>query len=404
MSDNIDTPVVDGLEVAAKDIAGVLFPRNILTTSAGTDIDPATSTLQTSGNASLTAIAASLAGSLTVNSHAISNITGTITLPTGAATAAKQPALGTAGTASADVITVQGIASMTALKVDGSGVTQPVSGTFWQATQPVSGTFWQATQPVSIATLPTLAAGTNNIGDVDVLTINGVSPAFGTGVRSASVQRVTIATDDVVPVSQSGTWSLAANQSVNVAQLNGVTALMGNGATGTGSLRVTLANDSTGIGIVTETAPASDTASSGLNGRMQRVAQNVTTMSAKLPSALGATTKSASLSVTPATDAQYTIAGTEYETVAASQTAQALGATGATGDLINGILVIPATTSPGNVLLLDNATSITVFAGGATSVSNLVPFFIPLGIKSVSGAWKITTGANVSCIGIGDFT
>jgi hypothetical protein len=50
-------------------------------------------------------------------------------LPAGASTAAKQPALGTAGTASADVITIQGIASMTAVKVDGSGVTQPVSGT-----------------------------------------------------------------------------------------------------------------------------------------------------------------------------------------------------------------------------------------------------------------------------------
>jgi hypothetical protein len=48
-------------------------------------------------------------------------------LPSGAATAAKQPALGTAGTASADVISVQGVASMTALKVDGSAVTQPVS-------------------------------------------------------------------------------------------------------------------------------------------------------------------------------------------------------------------------------------------------------------------------------------
>jgi hypothetical protein len=95
--------------------------------------------------------------------------------------------------------------------------------------------------------------------------------------------------------------------------------------------------------------------------------------------------------------------GREYETVAASQTAQALGATGATGDDIDGILVVPATTSPGNVLLLDGATSITVFAGGASSVSNLVPFFIPLGIRSVSGAWKITTGANVSCIGIGNF-
>lgn len=53
--------------------------------------------------------------------------TGTPALPTGAATAAKQPALGTAGTASADVLTVQGKASMTPLLVDGSAVTQPVS-------------------------------------------------------------------------------------------------------------------------------------------------------------------------------------------------------------------------------------------------------------------------------------
>lgn len=50
-------------------------------------------------------------------------------LPSGAATAAKQPALGAAGSASADVLSVQGIASMTPLKVDGSGTTQPVSGT-----------------------------------------------------------------------------------------------------------------------------------------------------------------------------------------------------------------------------------------------------------------------------------
>lgn len=42
----------------------------------------------------------------------------TSALPTGASTAAKQPALGTAGTASADVITVQGIAAMTPLIVD----------------------------------------------------------------------------------------------------------------------------------------------------------------------------------------------------------------------------------------------------------------------------------------------
>ena len=94
----------------------------------------------------------------------------------------------------------------------------------------------------------------------------------------------------------------------------------------------------------------------------------------------------------------------EYETVAASQTAQVMGATGATGDYIAGILVIPASTSPGAVTLLDNATSIPLFIGGAASVSNLVPFYIKLGAVSVSGAWKITTGDNISCIAFGNFT
>ena len=41
-------------------------------------------------------------------------------------------------------------------------------------------------------------------------------------------------------------------------------------------------------------------------------------------------------------------ASRDYETVAASQTAQALGATGAKGDFLSGVLVVPATTSPGN--------------------------------------------------------
>lgn len=94
----------------------------------------------------------------------------------------------------------------------------------------------------------------------------------------------------------------------------------------------------------------------------------------------------------------------QYETVAASQTAQVLGASGAAGDFLTGLLVIPATTSPGNVLLLDNATSITVFTGGATSVSDLRPFFIPIGVLSVSGAWKVTTGTNVSVIAVGKFS
>lgn len=93
-----------------------------------------------------------------------------------------------------------------------------------------------------------------------------------------------------------------------------------------------------------------------------------------------------------------------YETVAASQTAQVLGPTGAVGDYLKRLIIIPATTSPGNVLLLDNATSITIFAGGASSVTELKPIVVELDMFSVSGAWKLTTGANVSAIGVGVFS
>lgn len=44
----------------------------------------------------------------------------------------------------------------------------------------------------------------------------------------------------------------------------------------------------TTIGALTETAPATDTASSGLNGRLQRIAQRLSSLIALLPTALGA--------------------------------------------------------------------------------------------------------------------
>lgn len=61
----------------------------------------------------------------------INNISGTISLPTGASTSAKQPAIGTAGTASADILTVQGIASMTPILATLSGTNNinNISGT-----------------------------------------------------------------------------------------------------------------------------------------------------------------------------------------------------------------------------------------------------------------------------------
>lgn len=62
-----------------------------------------------------------------------------------------------------------------------------------------------------------------------------------------------------------------------------------------------LAKD-TSLGSLTETAPATDTASSGLNGRLQRIAQRLSSLIALLPSAIGITTKAGSLSVALASD------------------------------------------------------------------------------------------------------
>lgn len=150
----------------------------------------------------------------------------------------------------------------------------------------------------------------------------------------------------------------------------------------------------TATGIVTETAPASDTASSGLNGRLQRIAQRITSLIALLPASLGWKAAGASLSITSAY--------LEYETVAASQTDQVLGATGAAGDYLSHIIIQPTTTAAGTVTVKDNSTVIFTFTSG--TLGDLRPITVPLGLISTGGSWKITTGANVAVIGVGDFT
>lgn len=61
------------------------------------------------------------------------------------------------------------------------------------------------------------------------------------------------------------------------------------------------------IGALTETAPGTDTASSGLNGRMQRIAQRITSLIAQLPSGLGPQAGASSLSVVEANPTTVTI-------------------------------------------------------------------------------------------------
>ncbi len=94
-----------------------------------------------------------------------------------------------------------------------------------------------------------------------------------------------------------------------------------------------------------------------------------------------------------------------YETVAAGQTAQVLGVSGAQGDFIHGVVIVPAVAAAGLVTLIDGSTSIPLYVGGATTaLLEVIPRFIELNMQSQTGPWKITTGADVSVIAVGNFS
>lgn len=124
-------------------------------------------------------------------------------LPSGAATAAKQPALGTAGTASADVLTVQGAAAMTPLKVDASATTQPVSA----ASLPL---------PSGAATSTLQTTGNSSLASLDSKTpslVSGRQPVDGSGVTQP-VSGTVKASSGVTPSDVSGT--LTANAGAQI--------------------------------------------------------------------------------------------------------------------------------------------------------------------------------------------
>jgi len=92
--------------------------------------------------------------------------------------------------------------------------------------------------------------------------------------------------------------------------------------------------------------------------------------------------------------------GTFYETVAASQTAQVLGVTGGVGDTLMRVIVTVGTSLTGTVALLDGATSYPLIAASTP----IGVYVIEINAVSVSGAWKITTGAGATVFAVGNFT
>lgn len=126
-------------------------------------------------------------------------------LPTGASTAAKQPALGTAGSASADVITVQGIASMTPLLTTLSGTNN---------INDISGNISLPTGAATSAKQPGL--GTAGTASTDVITVQGIASMTPLSVTFPSAQSVSISgTPTVTANAGTGTFTFAGNKTNN---------------------------------------------------------------------------------------------------------------------------------------------------------------------------------------------
>lgn len=89
-----------------------------------------------------------------------------------------------------------------------------------------------------------------------------------------------------------------------------------------------------------------------------------------------------------------------YETVAASQTAQVLGVTGAKGDYLDRIIVSVATSATGTCSINDGGGTEIPLTAANTPIGVYV---IKLGLRSQVGTWRVTTGAGATAIGIGEF-
>jgi len=96
----------------------------------------------------------------------------------------------------------------------------------------------------------------------------------------------------------------------------------------------------------------------------------------------------------------------QYEHVAASQTAQVLGGTGAVGDYLHRIICTVSTAATAQVQIVDGTgvgvlthTILPNSPGGGIGVYN-----IEINAISQNGAWKITTAAGVEVMAVGVFS
>lgn len=150
------------------------------------------------------------------------------------------------------------------------------------------------------------------------------------------------------------------------------------------------------VGAVTETAPATDTASSGLNGRLQRIAQRLTSLIALLPTALtsGGGLKTGIVDALPS---RGYASGKVLVTRPNDTTAYAIG------DVVGGVITFP-TMGPaaGGEVILTSLTferDLAAVVSGETSYTLHLYSVTPPSALADNAAWDLPSGDRASYLG-----
>jgi hypothetical protein len=130
------------------------------------------------------------------------------------------------------------------------------------------------------------------------------------------------------------------------------------------------------------------------NGRAAAASSKPVCLSTEDKTQLDALVTAAQDTVTPS---PVKLAGQdEHEFVAAATVDQALGASGASGDYLSHLIIVPTTTTSVGTVQLKDGTGGTyriLFYGG--TLPSTLPFAIPFGARAAaSGGWIMTTGSN----------
>lgn len=94
---------------------------------------------------------------------------------------------------------------------------------------------------------------------------------------------------------------------------------------------------------------------------------------------------------------------TDYEAVAASQTAQQLGPVGGLGDVLERVVVNVTTSATSQVTIIDGDQSMVIVPANTPIGSYSIAIGARARVTTTPG-WKITTAAGVSVVAVGRFT